>query len=233
MYDVSSRLFCTIQLSWIIFVSFNHSKQSESLFDYNHNPSHNHSECGVCSNAQDLSVYIARLQLLEDDTLQCATSYAVSPSDDRFDTLTQCFGQFGFTDDCALLWAHRVAANAVECAAQCISNLELNGPAPQCALGACLDCGQDIQTVFDLLGGKTFVTSGLVDAVARPCRDYVRVEYDPCIGTNGTFDFDDDGNDDSDGDDNDGNDTASVVVTSTFTLASLVFGCLALVFGME
>ena len=179
-----------------------------------------------------MSVYIARLALLEDDTLQCATSYAVSPSDDRFETLTQCFAQFGFTDDCALLWAHRVAANAVECASDCIGNLELNGPAPQCALGACLDCGQDIQKVFDLLGGKTFVTSGLVDAVARPCGDYVRVEYDPCVGTNGTFDFSDD--EMTDDDDSDGGATTttrtSVVVTSA--LASLVFGCLALVFGI-
>jgi hypothetical protein len=100
----------------------------------------------------------------------------------RFNTLVGCFENLGFSPDCSLLWAHRGAANAVECAATCFADLSYNGDSPTCTLGPCLACALPFQQDYDIIGGRTYAGSGITETVARACSEFFRVVHDPCVG---------------------------------------------------
>jgi hypothetical protein len=113
----------------------------------------------------------------------CVSLYALSQDfDSRFSVLTQCFEDLGFSPDCALLWTHRGAANAVDCAATCFADNSYNGAAPTCALGPCLACALPFQEDYDVIGGRSYAGSGITEKVARPCSAFFPVVHDPCVG---------------------------------------------------
>jgi hypothetical protein len=96
--------------------------------------------------------------------------------------MAQCFEDLGFSPDCALLWTHRSAANALDCAATCFADFSYNGPPPTCTLGPCLACALPFQEDYDVIGGRTYAGSGFTDNVARPCSAFFSVVHDPCVG---------------------------------------------------
>eukprot|EP00934_Nitzschia_sp_Nitz4_P000779 Nitzschia sp. Nitz4//scaffold172_size47551//4330//5428//NITZ4_007137-RA/size47551-augustus-gene-0.37-mRNA-1//1//CDS//3329538738//779//frame0 len=135
--------------------------------------------CGVCSSMQDFHVRMRDKDTFQSATTLCATSFVLGGT---FAELIQCFADMGLTDSCGLLWAHFGAANANECATQCFGSTELNGPAPECALSDCLECAVDIRAVFDDIAGRTFQSSGIIEAIARPCEEFTYIEHDVCSG---------------------------------------------------
>jgi hypothetical protein len=97
---------------------------------------------------------------LERDSVVCATSYTFGPDNTRFDTLVKCYTDIGFTNDCATLWAHYGATNAVECAVVCLpdpstSESLLFGDPPECEAQSCLTCIRVFQDDFDDIAGRT------------------------------------------------------------------------------
>jgi hypothetical protein len=144
--------------------------------------------CGVCSSTQDFWARIRTLDTLETSSVICATSFALSGAADRFETLIECYTDLGFTDSCAILWAHFGAASTVQCAVDCLPDgitglVLVNGPPPTCELEACLTCSEAFQADFDAIAGRTLSNSGITERIARPCDDFYRVEHDPCVGT--------------------------------------------------
>jgi hypothetical protein len=96
--------------------------------------------------------------------------------------MTKCFVDLGFSPDCSLLWAHRSAANALDCAAICFADFTYNGPPPTCTLGTCLACALPFQEDYDVIGGRSYAGSGITENVARPCSAFFPVVHDPCVG---------------------------------------------------
>lgn len=140
--------------------------------------------CGVCSSAQDFGVRIKTLNTLESETVTCATSYVFSQD---FTALVECFEKFGFTDQCATLWAHFVATSSVLCAAPCLPDpttgqTDLNGPPPTCSASECLTCQNAFRPDFDVIGGLVFRKAGITERIAQPCGDFYRVIHEPCKG---------------------------------------------------
>jgi len=139
--------------------------------------------CGVCSTAQDIGARMKTYGTLEAETIKCAVSYTFSK---YFPALVSCFSALGFTESCSTLWAHFAATNGRKCALQCIAGksgvTELNGPAPECAPSACLECQKDFRDDFDKLAGIEMQNAGITERIARKCSDFHRVIHDPCIG---------------------------------------------------
>ena len=143
--------------------------------------------CGVCSNANDLSVRMKHINDLQSYTVACAVYYVLSgSSSDRFAELEKCLiKEIGFTQPCVELWAHYSATNAALCASNCApgasGEVELNGAAPECALSSCLQCSANrFQDTFNALSGRTLANSGITEAIARPCSSFFPVNHDPC-----------------------------------------------------
>jgi hypothetical protein len=143
--------------------------------------------CGVCSNLQDLAMRNKFSDTFESSTVQCSASYAINRD---FERLVGCFedaDNFGFSTACARLWAHYSATNTQLCAQACFNTQQLNGDPPECALLECLQCSNStFQADFNVIGGRTWVKSGITERIARPCADFWRINHDPCQG-NTTF----------------------------------------------
>jgi hypothetical protein len=149
--------------------------------------------CGVCSNAQDLAVRAETLDTMNPISVLCAATYVVdSDRENRFENLVDCYKtNTGFTDPCARLWAFFGQANAALCPDFCPvalgNDIELNQPAPDCGLSACLACSADsFEDDFNQLAGlwKSPYNAGFYDPVAYPCGFFYRLEedFDPCVG---------------------------------------------------
>lgn len=147
--------------------------------------------CGVCSSAHDFYVRIAIYETLETDSLICATSYSLSQdTENRFGKLVQCFEDMGFSKDCARLWAHSAAVNAIGCINECFPDstgtTKLNEAAPFCELAPCLSCSVDNQAEFDVLAGRTLQNSGITEDIIRPCDAFSRIEHSTTLYCTGT-----------------------------------------------
>lgn len=132
-------------------------------------------------------------ETVEEDLTLCAARYALNGgSPNRFEQLVNCHKEvsdqieLGFTDECALLWAHYGASNFHLCAEACSAGfgseeIDLTGDAPECALSECLKCSNDtFQAAFDSLSGRTMQGSGLTEAIARSCSEFTSVVHEPC-----------------------------------------------------
>eukprot|EP00536_Pseudo-nitzschia_multiseries_P001868 jgi/Psemu1/235132/estExt_Genewise1.C_240087 len=59
-----------------------------------------------------------------------------------------------------------------------------NGPAPECALSACLTCNDEVSApTFERFAGRSRRRSGLLATAARPCGSIPKIEHDPCPAT--------------------------------------------------
>jgi hypothetical protein len=139
--------------------------------------------CGVCSSAQDFSIWLQRATSIDEDSVLCVTRYTLNPNlDTRFNTMIGCFAALGFSPECSLLWAHRGGANAAKCAAICLNDLTYNGEPPTCTLGPCLVCSVEFQQDYDRIGGRTYSGSGITEVIPRATSEFFRVTHDPCVG---------------------------------------------------
>lgn len=56
-----------------------------------------------------------------------------------------------------------------------------NGPAPECALNACITCNDEVSTpTFEKFAGRSRRRSGILSTAARPCSSIPNIIQDPC-----------------------------------------------------
>lgn len=130
--------------------------------------------CGVCSNANDLAVYMDKK--LNGKAEECR-AFNWSRKKAR-----QCFENIGFTEDCAWLWATDSMYTSHKCFLPCkkarwapANDLET------CELNECNKCIEEKSGhIFELFSGRTRLNSGIVSSttVKRKCSVLADIGHD-------------------------------------------------------
>ena len=121
--------------------------------------------CGVCSNAQDLAVYLSLFDMAAPGK-KCGEKGLVSTS-----WGVSCWRDLGMTEACAKIWVYDAIHDVSECGLTCAKHLNTpyNLP-PDCRLNSCLQCDEDrAGPNFKTFAGRTRRRSGLASAIQRPC----------------------------------------------------------------
>lgn len=133
--------------------------------------------CGLCSTAQDLSVYMA-IEDLTTPGKKCGVQGVLNEA-----LGLKCFENLGFTTPCAQIWNYDAIADAGFCGAICATEIKApdNGPPPLCPLNKCLQCDEDkAGPLFKSMGGRSRRNSGLIDDIVRPCESVANLTHIPC-----------------------------------------------------
>jgi len=133
--------------------------------------------CGVCSNAQDLAVYLSLFDMTAPGK-KCGAKGLVSTS-----WGVRCWTDLGMTEACAKIWVYDAIHDSKECGLTCAEHL--NAPynlPPDCRLNSCLQCDEDrAGPNFKTFAGRTRRRSGLASAIQRPCASVARgISHVPC-----------------------------------------------------
>merc|ERR1719198_53583 len=128
--------------------------------------------CGVCSNTQDLSVFLNSDFTTEGK--KCATKAILSEH-----MGLKCYESLGLTKECSKIWNYDGIYDAKVCMKDCLSHANLfkdnNGPPPTCALNPCLQCDEDkAGPLFTQFSGRTRRRSGLISEIIRPCESIAK-----------------------------------------------------------
>ena len=132
--------------------------------------------CGLCSTAQDLSVY-----LVEDFTQAgkiCATKGIFNEEKGL-----QCYMDIGLTKECAKIWNYDGIYDGGVCGATCMGDItsDNNGPPPMCELSKCLQCDEEkAGPLFSQFAARTRRRSGLRSEIVRNCSSIARIQHNPC-----------------------------------------------------
>ena len=133
--------------------------------------------CGVCSNAQDLAVYLSLFDMTAPGK-KCGAKGLVSTS-----WGVRCWMDLGMTEACAKIWVYDAIHDSSECGLTCAKDLKTpyNLP-PDCRLNSCLQCDEDrAGPNFKTFAGRTRRRSGLASAIQRPCASVARgISHVPC-----------------------------------------------------
>ncbi|KAJ1406629.1 hypothetical protein B484DRAFT_319705, partial [Ochromonadaceae sp. CCMP2298] len=122
--------------------------------------------CGLCSTAQDLSIYLA--QDFTDAGKKCATKGVLNE-----EAGLQCYMDLGLTLECSKIWNLDGIYDSKVCTTTCLGELQdpNNGPSPACQLNDCLQCDEDkAGPIFSAFGARTRRRSGLLSEIIRPCQ---------------------------------------------------------------
>lgn len=136
--------------------------------------------CGLCSTAQDLSVY-----LIQDFTAagkRCAT---IGLFDEQ--SGLECYMDLGLTKECAKIWNYDGIYDGKACGVVCAKELTWpnNGSPPACALNDCLECDEEkAGPIFTAYGGRSRRRSGLLSEIVRDCSSIAQIEHTPCDNPN-------------------------------------------------
>lgn len=132
--------------------------------------------CGLCSTAQDLSVYLA--QDFTTAGKACATKGLANATNGQ-----ACYESLGLTPECAKIWNYDGIFDGSACLKPCTANLFApnNGPPPACALSPCLECDEvEAGPLFSSFGGRTRRRSGLLSEIVRNCSSIATgIAHDP------------------------------------------------------
>ncbi|CAB9518000.1 expressed unknown protein [Seminavis robusta] len=142
--------------------------------------------CGVCSNLQDLAVYVANPDLTSKGQ-ECGAKALFSQQ-----LGVECFIRAGYTPACAKMWMYNTLETGDKCKDLCLpftfQGMPNNGPPPTCTIADCLWCDEVYSGPnFKKVAARTRRRSGLLSAIARPCDDILIVNHeDPCPPLSGT-----------------------------------------------
>lgn len=141
--------------------------------------------CGVCSTMKDLAAMMTYTRLEDLDIVDRAIKCSLR-GEASFDDGVACYTDIGFTEDCAKIWVHSGLNAGEDCRDTCKGMISsssstrspYNGPAPDCALDACLQCYSDESgQVFEAFSGRTLRRSGLLSKVVWPCDGILPVNH--------------------------------------------------------
>ncbi len=123
--------------------------------------------CGLCSNTNDLSIYMQYLDLTSRGR-ECGLVGFFS-----FDFAVDCFQRIGFTRDCSIIWARDAQNTKKHCEKICleawIEKWPNNIPPNSTNLNSCLECDEVMSgPIFKRVAGRTRRDSGLRSAINRP-----------------------------------------------------------------
>jgi hypothetical protein len=129
-------------------------------------------QCGACSSAQDLSVYLSETDLTAAGT-KCTIKGIFGRSVD-------CYMNLGFTEACAKVWAfnsQNTAENCLGCGLPGTSP----GPAPECELNPCVQCDAEKSgPTFNAYAGRTRRNSGIRSELVRSCTSIENIQQYTC-----------------------------------------------------
>lgn len=132
--------------------------------------------CGLCSTAQDLSIY-----LREDFTTEGKKCASLALLDEQVGLM--CYQEIGLTEECARIWNYDGIFDASACGKTCAGSLTAsnNGPPPMCELNDCLACDEtEAGPVFSSFAARTRRRSGLVSEIIRDCESIAKdIVHDP------------------------------------------------------
>ena len=132
-------------------------------------------QCGVCSNAQDLSVFLA-----QPDLTSAGIACSLKPT---LNGKITCYQEdVGFTYACAQIWARDSQHDSQYCVCLgCNPDAPPYGPPPTCALGSCVECDDERSgPTFNAYSGRTRRRSGIWSALARTCSSIERITQKTC-----------------------------------------------------
>lgn len=136
--------------------------------------------CGLCSSLQDLSVYVANVDLTT--PVRACGFMAVNESEEAS---LECIRELGFTDPCAQIWFYNTRKTREACFGECLVGLFESYHRQDGSLNDCLRCDEEMSgPIFKAVAGRTRRNSGLATAICRPCGTVRAVEhaYDAIIG---------------------------------------------------
>ncbi len=127
--------------------------------------------CGLCSTAQDLSVYMANPDMTHEGKV-CASKGLISSKWGK-----KCYMELGYTEACAEIWNYDGIFDGQQCKWTCLGSIfkgePNNGPPPACEINSCLQCDEDeAGPLFKQFAGRTRRRSGLLSAIVRGCDDF-------------------------------------------------------------
>ena len=103
--------------------------------------------------------------------------------------MLQCYADMGMTEACGRMWGYNSANTRNLCLSSCMKEYFLekiglggnNGPAPECAMNACLQCDEDNSGPnFAKYAGRTRRNTGLESCITRPCEANKALTHEIC-----------------------------------------------------
>jgi hypothetical protein len=127
--------------------------------------------CGMCSNLNDLSIYIDKSLSLRRLSTICAFAGIVSKKHG-----INCFQKLvGFTKGCSQIWYYNTVNTRKQCP-QCFYHTFVGTPlqssAPHCTMNDCLQCDENKSgPYFSKFAGRNRRNSGILTDIVRNCSD--------------------------------------------------------------
>jgi hypothetical protein len=122
--------------------------------------------CGVCSTLANLAVYMR-----ENDLTAPVRDCGVNAGKDAGADV-DCLMQLGFDRPCAEIWAYDTAHTRDACIGVCFANASKPYNQDDGTLNPCIECDEvESGPVFKFVAGRTRRSSGLPNAICRPCSE--------------------------------------------------------------
>jgi hypothetical protein len=128
--------------------------------------------CGMCSNLNDLSVYIDKALSLRQLSTICGFAGIVSKRSGM-----SCFEKLvGFTKGCSQIWYYNTVNTRKHCS-QCFyhtfAGTPLQSDAPYCQMNDCLQCDENKSgPYFSKFAGRNRRNSGILTDIVRNCSEF-------------------------------------------------------------
>ena len=130
-------------------------------------------QCGACSSAQDLSVYMKETDLTAAGT-KCTIKGIL------FGESVDCYMNLGFTKSCATVWAYNSQHTTENCLGCGLPGTS-PGPAPDCKLNPCVECDAEKSgPTFNAYAGRTRRNSGVRSELVRSCSSIENIQQYTC-----------------------------------------------------
>ena len=150
------------------------ANESGNIFQTHSHP------CGLCSNLNDLSVYMQYPDLTSRGKFCGAEGFL------SFNDSVKCFQKIGFTQQCSQIWARDAQNTRKDCEGICLKALiehwPNNMPPNSTTLNPCLECDEvKSGPVFKLVAGRTRRDSGLHSSINRPADQVSHLTHFYCL----------------------------------------------------
>lgn len=132
-------------------------------------------QCGACSSAQDLSVYMK-----ETDLTAAGTECTIKGIFGGFGRSVDCYMNLGFTKACATVWAYNSQHTLQNCLLCGLPGASA-APSSECELDPCVQCDAEKSgPTFNAYSGRTRRNSGMRSELVRSCSSIENIQQYTC-----------------------------------------------------